>query len=468
MDEHASSSLHEQHKIPNIQPFENVSNDNMPPVKLPSIYKKIDPMKNVTITFSAAKASVSKVLYALSDKTGLNIAVDDGINLDKAITANFDSTPVSTVLDILMNVIDGYYEQKEGILYIKKIMTKTFKIPYIHTKSSFKSKVGGDIFGSSSQASGLSGDFSLQFNNDEADNDFYKQLDSNVKDLLSKEGTYIVNKFSGIVTVTDTPKYVKKVEKLLNNIKVQNSKQVLIEARMIEVTLNDSTEFGIDWNKLFDNVANGALNVNQNFKLEDRFFATMTYTRGGLTAIIRAMSEAGKVKVLSNPRIKVTNGQSALISTGKIVPYWEKEVTFETDAESGDVTPTTTYNRRDVLDGLSLGVTAVVDDNDIITLNVVPVSSKIQSEKQHYDQGALVATAPILNIKEAGTIINAKNNELVLIGGLIDTTNSQEDKGVPLLSQIPFLNNFFSHKKHSVEKRELVILLKLKVLHNDK
>jgi MSHA biogenesis protein MshL len=141
-----------------------------------------------------------------------------------------------------------------------------------------------------------------------------------------------------------------------------------------------------------------------------------------------------------------------------------------------EVTPSTTtgttitpaiyeYTRRDVLDGLSLGVTANITEEGQIILNIVPVTSTIEGEKtitRTIDTvPEEVANAPILSIKEAGTIIYARNNDLVLIGGLMNTIKKDQRESIPLLGEVPYLGALFSRTYQKDEKRELVILLKL-------
>ncbi|HUH42207.1 MAG TPA: hypothetical protein VLZ29_03750, partial [Sulfurimonas sp.] len=124
-----------------------------------------------------------------------------------------------------------------------------------------------------------------------------------------------------------------------------------------------------------------------------------------------------------------------------------------------------TYNRRDVLDGVTMGVTPTILEDGKIMLNIIPITSSIEEIVNYTDEnGAAVATAPVLNIKEAGTVIYAKDNNLVLIGGLINNTVSKQKSTVPWLSDIWGLGALFSKTINKDEKRELVILIRLKII----
>ena len=247
--------------------------------------------------------------------------------------------------------------------------------------------------------------------------------------------------------------------------KKQFNKQILIEAKILEVSLNKSHQLGINWDVVGKSVFSpgDTLEIGQSLGLTSAVAGTMTYSSNNFNALINAIDENGKIDTLSNPRIKVLNGQSAIISSGKLVPYWEKQV----DTTQGTATSDTqvTYNRRDVLDGVTMGVTPTIMSNGRIMLNITPISSSIEGEKEYFDEnGNSVATAPIINIKEAGTIIFAKNNDLVLIGGLISNSVSKQDTSVPYLSDIPYFGSLFKRVEDTKEKKELVILLRIKVI----
>ena len=205
--------------------------------------------------------------------------------------------------------------------------------------------------------------------------------------------------------------------------------------------------------------------MQQTLSLTGAVAGTAKYSSNNFSAILQALDSSGDVETLSNPRIKVLSGQSAIISSGKLVPFWEKEV--QTDQGTGGSASNTqvTYNRRDILDGITMGVTPTIMENGHIMLNVIPITSNIVKVVEHYDEkGASVASAPILNIKEAGTIIEAKDNDMVLIGGLISSDKKTDDEKIPFLGSIPFIGTFFTKTNHSLEKKELVILIRLRII----
>lgn len=447
---------------------------SLPPIVLPSIYEDISIFDEKKITFAAQGAKFSSVMFQIAKESGLNLIIDKDVNPDTPITISIKEANLKEALNVVMDISECYYQLKGNILYVKGFEQKNFSIPYVHSKTSFGANLGGDTLGSAngggssggSSSGSLKGEFALKFTNPEETNDFYEQFEKNVASLISSEGKYTLNRFSGTLNVHDRKKNVDAIEEIIGKIKKQTNRQVLIEAKILEVILNDSHALGVNWDVVTNSVfqTGDQLTIGQTLGLGGAVAGTMTYNTNSFSAVIDALDESGNVDTLSNPSINVLSGQSAIISSGKLVPFWEKEVqtTSDTSASNTEVT----YNRRDVLDGVTMGVTPTILDDGRIMLNIIPITSSIEEVIDYKDQnGISVATAPILNIKEAGTVIYAKDNNLVLIGGLINNTTTKEEQKVPLLGDIPYLGKLlFTKTRNSEEKRELVILIRLKII----
>lgn len=455
-----------------IKTFSDISNKSTPPpMVLPSVYQDISPLSGKTISLSAENANLRQVLYLISQNSGLNLIIDKDVDTAATITLTLDKAPTEDALDTVMDLSGCSYTLKGNMLYIRQYSQRTFSIPYIHTQSSFDSTLGGDILGTAGDAStAISGKFSLNYKNPAEANDFYKQIETNVKELLSENGKFTLNKFTGTLVVTDRKPVLDSIDDMLKKVKKSASRQVLIEAKILEVVLNDTHQLGVDWNTLPGAI--GDFTFAQTLGLAGATAGKLSYSDKHMNAVVTALDTAGDVDTLSNPRIKVSSGQSALITSGKLIPFWDLKVTPGT-VISGVVTPALyEYTRRDVLDGLSLGVTPKITEDGQIILNIVPVTTSIEGEKTlegFTNTGTTtttgtVATAPIINIKEAGTIIYARDNDLVLIGGLINNVKRDERASVPLFGKIPFLGALFSQTSTKDEKHELVILLKLNLV----
>jgi len=461
---------------PKIKPFEEKKQlPPPPPIVFENPYKEISPFEDKFITLSAKDAPLSYFLHSIAKAAEMNLVIGKDVDINQKITLNLQNAPLKEALDIIMEITGYFYQTKGNILFVKKYMSKIFKIPYIHTTSSYNSSLGGDVLGANNTNTGESntnnvkGDFSLEYENPKEVNDFYTQLENNLKFLISKKGSFTLNKFTGVLIVTDTRENIKKIEKFLNKITKAASKGVLIEAKILEVILNKDHQLGINWSKVFESVSNGRLTITQTLGLSNAVAGSLEYTKQNFNLLIQAIESSGKVQTLSNPRIRVLNGQSAIILSGDIYPFWEKSVNYTTinTGNNTTVVPEVSYTRRDVLQGISLGVTPIIKDDETIILNIVPVSTSIEDVVTFSQDNQIVAMAPKLNIKEAGTVIKAKNNDLIVIGGLINDKKTKSIVKVPILGDIPIIKNLFRRTVISKSKRELVILLKIRIMGNE-
>jgi MSHA biogenesis protein MshL len=459
-----------------IEAFKNLDQkNNIPAMKLPPVYEEISVFDEKKITFSIEQANFNKVMYLISKTSGLNLIIDKDVDTNTPITISVKEARIKDTLDIIMNIAGCFYELRGNILHVKQFEQKNFLIPYVHTSSSFTTELGGDTLssasgsgssGGGSSSQGLKGEFKLKFDNPQEINNFYEQLEKNIASLISTDGKYTLNKFSGILNAYDRKKNIDAIENVISRIKKQSNKQVLIEAKILEVILNDSHALGVNWDAVAKSVftAGDQLQLQQTLGLGGAVAGTMSYTANNFSAVIDALDKSGDVDTLSNPSINVLSGQSAMISSGKLVPFWEKEVQITQGTGGSASTSEVTYNRRDVLNGVTMGVTPTVMDDGKIMLNITPITSSIEEVVNYTNEnGESVASAPVMNIKEAGTVIYAKDNNLVLIGGLINNSISKIEDKVPLLGDIPWLGALFKKTISKKEKRELVILIRVRV-----
>ncbi|MEA3353532.1 MAG: hypothetical protein U9Q33_06935 [Campylobacterota bacterium] len=448
-----------------------------PALILPSVYEEPTIIaKEHSINFVGADVPLSKLLYVISQEGGLNLVIDENVESNKLITINMVDAPLQDALDIAMDISNTYVELRGNIMHVRALMTKTFEIPFINLSPKSSSSLGGDLLGSAGGANNLTGQFSMQYDSNDDTGDFYKQVEESLKNIISADGKYSLNKFSGTLVVTDYRKNVQQVETVINSLKEFISKQVLIEAKIMEVILNDSHQLGVNWHQAWSNIQGGDLVIGQTLNtginsllpIDSTVAASIRYTKDSFDGVLQAMQSAGTVEVVSNPRIKVMNGQSGVLSSGSMIPYWEKQVEYveATNAAEGSTTalqPEITYTKIDVLNGISLGVTPIIKKNGRVLLNVVPIVTNIEGDKILSDSSGEVARAPIINVKEAGTTILTKDDDMVVIGGLISSVTRDENSKTPALGDAPLIGNMFKNTNRSVEKRELVIILKIDI-----
>ena len=437
-------------------------------------------LENIKIKkFSAENAPLKAVLYGIFQGTNLSVAFDPEVDALKPITVDFKETSLSKALNAISDIAKVGFELDDNILKVKPTIVKMFKLPYIKSVSSFNTTLGGNITGGSgsgvgggttttggtgtagaSGQMGFTGDFNLTYSGDEERYDIFTQIEQNIKNLLSSKGKITINKMTGLITVEDYPDRINLVEKYLSNIKKEIDKQVLIEAKILEVSLSDSYQFGINWSFLLRNVLNSRVTYTQTLALPSAA-ASLNVASTDFNALINAIANYGKVNTLANPRLLVMNNQTALISSGKIYPFWDKQVNVVGGTATTQPYSTVTYTRRNILDGILLGLTPHIEDDGDITINIVPIASKLIGTRQLLEGNVVVAEAPILSVKETGTIVKVKDNDTIIIGGLISKDDNTTETKVPVLGDIPVIGNLFKQKSKSTEVRELIILMRV-------
>ena len=284
--------------------------------------------------------------------------------------------------------------------------------------------------------------------------------------MLSKEGKFVLNRFTGTLVVTDRRRNVERIERFVKGFVRKIGKQVLIEAKIVEIALSDVFQYGIDWSTFFRDVFGTGANVtlSQTLSIPTGGFFSLNVVSSDFSTLVNALATYGKVYTLSNPRIMVSNGQTALIATGIVTPFFERQAVTITGTTTTQIQENIV--KTNVLEGVLLGVTPYIDDNGSIVMNIIPVATRLEGSKTLEVNGQVLAEAPILNIKETGTIVRVRNGELVVIGGLIGDVRSVQERKVPGLGDIPVLGYLFKSKRTVKEKRELIIFLRPRIIDN--
>jgi len=442
--------------------------------------KDIDDISKYIVSFSGDNVSLKIVLYAILKDTPYNVIFAPDVDNNKVITLNFKNINLKDALETIMDVAGLSYEVRDKVIYVKSTITKIYKLPYIKTVTSYSSSLGGNVTGgqrggagggaaggvgttgaggTATAGGGINGEFQVDYSIDQ--NDLFAQIEDNIKNILSKNGKYTLNKMTGVLVVEDTKDRVKLVEEYLARLKREIDKQVLIEAKILEVSLNDSYSFGVDWSKI---IMYPSVVYSQTLSLSNSVSSIAVLRNGDIKAVINAIATFGDIKTLSNPRVLVLNNQPAILTSGRIIPFWTRQLNIVGANVGGTTTtayPVATYTRRDILDGITLGVTPHIEDDGDIILNIVPISTSIIDTKKLIDSGQVVGEAPILAVKEAGTIVRAKSGDIIIIGGLLDKGESDTETKVPILGDIPVIGNLFKQKTVSKSRKELIIFMKV-------
>ena len=428
---------------------------------------KYDPLEDHRVSFSMVDEDLELVLYSLAQSVGMNLIMDPGATKEKhVVTLNFQDVSAATVLREILKVYDLYYEVDQNVIRIKPYQEKTFKLNFLDTNVSVGFDVGGDVLGASETESsgGLSGNFKLTGKGASKSN-VYDFIEEMVQKLRSQDGKYSLNRIAGTLYIKDRPGVIAAVSRMINHLKEVLARQILIEARIIEVSLSDNYSYGIDWEMLRREVS-GVTKLNQAaWSLGTGLVLSGVSSAFNIDAAIDALKTFGHTRIVSNPTIRCKNGKPAVISVGTSITY-KKDVSVTTTSVGNENQNTTEVEVSTVFDGLILGVIPFIDEDGGVTLMINPIKSDVDPdsiEPVQVDARANESISlPRVGIKEISTTISLHSGDVVFLGGLIDRHKQKVKKGVPFLSSIPLLGYLFKNEGYRNETRELVIVLSVK------
>jgi MSHA biogenesis protein MshL len=273
-----------------------------------------------------------------------------------------------------------------------------------------------------------------------------------------------VNRTAGIIEISDRPSAVRRIDRYLSGLNNVVHRQVELEVKLYDVTLKDQFQFGIDWVRLaeafggqftfggsmiYNAAANGVTPFN-NEGLIGNFRDAKT------DVTIKALQEQGDVTVISQPRIRVMNNQTALIKVGTDTPFFTKSVFFLPN-NFGNTTTTVEEDTYQLITiGTILSLTPQISSNNIVTMDVSPVITSLVNTRV---SPTGTTTAPEIEIKQASSLVRLRDGETVILGGLIQNSMIKNTRKIPLISDIPGLGQLFTGHLNSKEKRELVIFV---------
>ena len=273
--------------------------------------------------------------------------------------------------------------------------------------------------------------------------------------LLDEEVAIVAEPNSNALLVSASPRYFAQVETMIEELD-QPQKQVLIQVLLAEVTLDGSTEWGMQWTSDVDlqgkSLPGDSANVNSRFGLDPSSAGlgglTATLTGDNWGFILRAMQSDGRLEILSRPQILAVDNMEATIDVGQRVPV----VTGSRVTERGD--SINTFNYETV--GVQLTVTPRINTEGTVKMDVSPTISSLSSSSVAVSSGF---TVPIINSRSATTTVSVQDGQTVVIGGLISTEDDERVTKIPWLGDIPYIGAAFKRTKKTRVRSELLIIL---------
>lgn len=469
-------------------------------------------------------ASINQVFEAIAVGSRYSFVVQPGFS--GTVAVNLRDVSAIEALEVLRELYGFEYRVSGSRVYVEPatLQTRIFQVAYPSSKRSGRSDtrvISGSLTANVSTGSGGGGAGSAPSEGSQVstaiDTDFWKELDTALKAIVGEgDGRQIVlSQHSGVLVVKAMPKQLREIESFLKSSKLSIERQVMLEAKIVEVVLNDGYQSGINWTQL-TGAGNHRLSVGadasriwvpgsvgRQYGVPDGAIVTTVDTSSTPAKIVpTTMSELvsqpltqatkgilglavstdsfygllsfletqGSVQVLSSPRVAAINNQKAVLRVGTDDFYVTGISTTTTTNASGGSVTTPTITTQPFFSGISLDVTPQIDAEGIVTMHVRPSVSNVSERPRVVNLGTLGSfNLPLAssNVNETDTIVRVQDGNIVAIGGLMHQEQDNTKSQVPFVGDLPVIGNMFKQNSRSMRKSELVFLIKPTVIKGE-
>lgn len=461
----------------------------IPPLRLESAGRANGPRFDVAVRDMEAR----EFFLSLMDGAGENLVVHPEVS--GLITFSLRNVTLEEVLGAVRDTY-GYDYRRTSYGYRilpNQLITRTYNLNYLNlqrrgetdtrvssgqvtaNESSLNNGSGGTGSSEGSSGSGVSTVNASQVVTS-SEVDFWREVAGVIQALIGEEegNRVVVNPQASLLVVRASSADQQNVEAFLEQAERNLQRQVVLEAKILEVNLKDGFQAGINWSDLGRD-----RNGNSRFGIVGDSLAgpqgvggvfSAALTLGDFSGLLELLETQGQVRVLSSPRISTLNNQKAVIKVGSD-EFFVTEVSSSNTVTSGGVSePTQDVTLTPFFSGISLDVTPQINQHDEVTLHVRPSVSRVQDQNKVISLGEgrdLNLPLALSTTRQSDSIIRARSGQVVVIGGLLQNANDNLDAGVPWLSELPFVGWLFQQQRKDLERSELVILLRPQVVGAD-
>lgn len=463
---------------------EEINQALLPPIEIKLPDGKITPLES-RFDLAISNAPARDVFMGLVEGTPYSMVVHPDVK--GFLSLNLKEVTVPEAVEAIRQVY-GYEYRRDGGRFLilgAEMQTRLFNVNYLNVARSGTSNVnvgGGGIGGAGGGTSGgtgggtAGGSGTVQVSTT-SQSDFWKNLTAALAAIVGTDGgrKVIVNPQTGIVVVRAMPEELRVVEDYLGVTHATVNRQVVLEAKIVEVELKNEFQSGVNWSlisansrgQLFDSrgrvfgggTAGGGGSGTISSSLGGIF--SLQLASGDFSLLIDALKGQGEVQILSSPRVSTVNNQKAVIKIGG-EEFFVTGVTGGVVATSTTAGTTPSVTLTSFFSGISLDVTPQIDENNSIILHIHPSVSGVSEKTKSFSVSGQSFQLPLAlsTIQESDNIVRAQSGQIVIIGGLMKEAVTDEDASVPILADVPLVGNLFKHKRLNRIKKELVILLK--------
>jgi MSHA biogenesis protein MshL len=420
------------------------------------------------------------------------------------ISLNLSQVTLSEVLNVVREVYGYDYKYKNAIytVFPNALRTEIFPINYIDVKRigvsdtsvltgnvESSAQAGGQSSGQSSSLSEGSGSINPGSRiQTRSETDFWRSLNDALSELIQKNATtssatdsttvqrkVITNSQTGVAIVTAMPNELAAVRRFLESTRLSVKRQVIIEAKILEVQLSKNHQTGVNWNSI-----NGQLLLGKNASSFDSGVTIEDISEGvgevfsslirisDIGTLLSLLETQGELQVLSSPRVSTVNNQKAVIRVGTD-QFFVTGISNSTISNASSTTSSPDIELSSFFSGISLDVTPQISDEGDVILHIHPVISTVTEEQKSIVVGDSAFSLPLAlrDIRESDSIVKAKSGQVIVLGGLMQERINTVKGKRPGLSSIPLAGRLFNSTSDTRVKSELIILLKATVVEQD-
>jgi len=481
----------------------DVSRALLPPIEIALPQGGVVPLEP-RFDLTVHNAPARQVFMGLVEGTPYSMILPQDVH--GTISLNLKEVTVPEALGAIRDVY-GYEYRREGNRFFilgNDIQTRIFPVNYLNLSrkglsntrvaASGLSTTGTTGTTTTATAATTAGGVQIQT---QTDADFWKDLTTALVAIVGAEGRrkVIVNPQAGIVVVRAMPDELRLVQEYLGVTQTSMNRQVILEAKIVEVQLKDGFQSGINWAGIassagrsytvgqvgggksvssgLSEISGNTGNLNPTTGTFSAVSGTNTSAFGGVftlavksqnfAAFFELLKTQGDLNVLSSPRVSTMNNQKAVIKVGTDSYFVTKQESTASTVSGGS--PTVSTDLSPFFSGIALDVTPQIDDAGNINLHIHPSVSEVSEKLITVASNQTISTA-LSSVQESDNIVRATSGQIIVIGGLMKEASTDDNASVPVLGDIPLLGNLFKSKKVTRIKRELVILLKPTTINN--
>lgn len=454
-------------------------------------------------------ALAREVFLAMVTDTRYSMLMHPGV--DGTLSVTLRGITVREALEAIRDVY-GYDFKIDGrriTVYPPTLQTRIFTVNYLNAKREGKSEIrvnsgassvpgGGSATGQLAVPPGGGQQQQQAFENSRLSTtsrtDFWGELGDVLRGIVGS-GTgrnVVVSPQAGVVAVRAMPDELRQVDAFLKAARISVERQVMLEAKIVEVQLRDGFQSGVDWTLLRGRGSAGVVSTSQNKLLPTNTSATqallqdatafpalgnglfgLVFAQRNFEGVLTFLETQGDTQILSSPRVAALNNQKAVLKVGTD-EYFVTGVTGGTittgTALTGATTTLPTLTLSSFFSGIALDVMPQIDQDDTITLHVHPSVSSVSEVVKQVDLGGSIGVIrlplPANSTNETDTVVRVTDGNIVAIGGLMQLQSQGTRSGLPGSTNVPVLSNLLGNQRNSGSKREIVVLIKPTIIRS--